>query len=428
LEQEPATTTELPLPMLLQTGTLSSMDPLAAGSRSYTVSQITFLIRDLLEQEFFNVTVEGEISNLRPSSTGHLYFSLKDEQAILSVVMFKNRLGGLAFQPADGLKVKATGNVSVYAKRGNYQLICESMVRSGEGEILAMLERRKQKLAALGLFDPQCKKPLPMFPARVAVVTSPTGAAIRDILRVLKRRNAGLDLVILPAPVQGEGAGEIIARQIRTANAFRMADVLIVARGGGSLEDLLPFSEESVVYAIAESQIPVISAVGHEIDFTLSDFAADVRAPTPSAAAELVSASRVELARSIGALQQGLCDALLSRLEKTRLRLEQFSLEDLERQLRYCLQPHLLGLDEARQGLSEAMGERLRDRRHRLELLSEALAAASPLAILSRGYAVVTHLRTGRTLLSAAPVKAEDLLDIRLHRGGLTAAVKEKRP
>jgi exodeoxyribonuclease VII large subunit len=403
------------------------MDLSAGEGRSYTVSQITFLIRDLLEAEFFNVTVEGEISNFRPSSSGHLYFSLKDEEAILSVVMFKSRLGGLGFQPADGLKVKATGTVSVYAKRGNYQLICETLVRSGEGEILAMLERRKQKLAALGLFDPQRKKALPLFPARVAVVTSPTGAAIRDILRVLKRRNAGLNLLILPAPVQGEGAAEIIARQIRTANAFRMADVLIVARGGGSLEDLLPFSEESVVYAIAESRIPVISAVGHEIDFTLADFAADVRAPTPSAAAEMVSASRVELVRSIGALQQGLCDTLLGRLEKARLRLEQFSPEDLERQLRYFLQPYLLSLDEARQGLAQALEDRLRDHRHRLELLAEALAAASPLGILSRGYAVVTHQRTGRALLSPAPVKLEDLLDIRLARGGLTAAVKEKR-
>jgi exodeoxyribonuclease VII large subunit len=404
------------------------MDPPAGEGRSYTVSQITFLIRDLLEREFFNVTVEGEISNFRPSSAGHLYFSLKDEEAILSVVMFKNRQGGLTFQPADGLKVKAAGNISVYAKRGNYQLICETLVRSGEGEILAMLERRKQKLAALGLFDPQRKKPLPLFPARVAVVTSPTGAAIRDILRVLKRRNAGLNLLILPAPVQGEGAGEIIARQIRAANAFRMADVLIVARGGGSLEDLLPFSEESVVYAVAESEIPVICAVGHEIDYTLADFAADVRAPTPSAAAELVSASRVELARNIGALEQGLCDTLLGRLEKSRLRLEQFSTEDLERQLRYFLQPYLLGLDEARQALAEALEDRLRDHRHRLELLSEALQAASPLGILSRGYAVVTHRRTGRALLSPAPVKPEDLLDIRLHRGGLTAAVKEKHP
>jgi exodeoxyribonuclease VII large subunit len=403
------------------------MDLSAGEGRSYTVSQITFLIRDLLEAEFLNVTVEGEISNFRPSSSGHLYFSLKDEEAILSVVMFKSRLGGLGFQPADGLKVKATGTVSVYAKRGNYQLICETLVRSGEGEILAMLERRKQKLAALGLFDPQRKKALPLFPARVAVVTSPTGAAIRDILRVLKRRNAGLNLLILPAPVQGEGAAEIIARQIRTANAFRMADVLIVARGGGSLEDLLPFSEESVVYAIAESRIPVISAVGHEIDFTLADFAADVRAPTPSAAAEMVSASRVELVRSIGALQQGLCDTLLGRLEKARLRLEQFSPEDLERQLRYFLQPYLLSLDEARQGLAQALEDRLRDHRHRLELLAEALAAASPLGILLRGYAVVTHQRTGRALLSPAPVKLEDLLDIRLARGGLTAAVKEKR-
>lgn len=401
---------------------------MAAPGRTFTVAQITGLIKDLLEQTLPNVTVEGEISNLRPSSTGHYYFSLKDEEAILSVVMFRNRLGSLTFQPADGQKVKASGSISVYPKRGNYQLICESLQRSGEGELLAMLEKRKQRLAAEGLFDPARKKPLPLFPARVAVVTSPTGAAIRDILNVLKRRNAGLNLLILPAPVQGEGAGEIIARRIRTANEFRMADVLIVARGGGSLEDLLPFSEEEVVRAIADSEIPVISAVGHEIDFTLSDLAADVRAPTPSAAAELVSASRGELARSLASLREGLRETLEGRLERTRLRLAQFTAEGLERHLRFCLQPRILAVDDARQGLADGLRAVLLERRHRLELLSEALAASSPLAILARGYAVVVNERTGRTLLSASAARLEDPLRIRLHRGSLLAAVKEKLP
>ena len=398
------------------------------GGRAYTVAQVTFLIRDLLEQALPNVTVEGEISNFRPSSAGHLYFSLKDEEAILSVAMFKNRLGSLSFQPADGLKVKATGDISVYPKRGNYQLICQSLVRSGEGELLAMLEKRKQKLAALGLFDAGRKKPLPLFPARVAVVTSPTGAAIRDILRVLKRRNAGLNLLVLPSPVQGAGAGEVIARRIRTANEFGLADVIIVARGGGSLEDLLAFSEEEVVYAIAESAIPVISAIGHEIDFTLADLAADVRAPTPSAAAEMVSASRAELARALASLRAGLEEALAGRLERFRLRLEQYDPEGLERHLRFCLQPRLLALDDARQDLADGLRALLVDRRHCLELLAAAVASASPLDILSRGYAVVVHERTGKALLTTSAVRPADGLRIRLHRGSLRAVVEEKLP
>jgi exodeoxyribonuclease VII large subunit len=398
------------------------------GERSFTVSQITNLIKDLLEQSLPNVTVEGEISNWRPASSGHCYFSLKDEEALLSVVMFRSRLAALSFQPADGLKVRATGNISVYPKRGNYQLICESLQISGEGEILAMLEKRKRKLAALGLFDAERKKSLPLFPSRVAVVTSPTGAAIRDILRVLARRSAGLDLVILPTLVQGEGAGEMIARRIRTANEFDMAEVIIVTRGGGSLEDLLPFSDEEAVRAIAESRIPVISAVGHEVDFTLADFAADVRAPTPSAAAEMVCASRLELARALQAARESLCEAMRARLERLRLVLEQFEPEALERHLRFFLQPTVLRVDDARQQLADGLQVLLRDRRHRLELLAEAVQASSPLGILARGYAVVVQERTGRSLLSTAGLKAEEILRIRLHRGGLRASVKEKLP
>ncbi len=394
--------------------------------RSFTVSQITGLIKDLLEQTLPNVTVEGEISNWRPASSGHCYFSLKDEEALLSVVMFRSRLSSLSFQPADGLKVRATGNISVYPRRGNYQLICESLQVSGEGEILAMLEKRKRQLAAQGLFDAERKKPLPLFPSRVAVVTSPTGAAIRDILRVLSRRSAGLDLVILPTLVQGEGAGEMIARRIRTANEFDMAEVIVVTRGGGSLEDLLPFSDEQVVRAIAESRIPVISAVGHEVDFTLADFAADVRAPTPSAAAEMVCASRLELTRALQAARQGLCEAMRSRLERLHLQLQQFAPEALERHLRFFLQPTELRVDDARQQLADGLQALLRDRRHRLELLAESVQASSPLGILARGYAVVVQERTGKALLSTAGVRTEDLLRIRLHQGSLRASVKEK--
>jgi exodeoxyribonuclease VII large subunit len=392
----------------------------------YTVSEITSLIRELLEGEFFSITVEGEISNFRPSSTGHLYFSLKDEQSVLSAVMFKNRSFGLSFTPADGMVVRAAGNISVYAKRGTYQLICESLVKAGEGELLALLEKRKAKLAALGLFDRERKKPLPLFPARVAVVTSPTGAAIRDILRVLKRRNAGLNLMILPSAVQGEGAAEAITRQIMRANEFDMGDVLIVTRGGGSLEDLLPFYEEAVVQAIADSRIPVISAVGHEIDTTLTDLAADVRAPTPSAAAEMVSASRLELAAQLAVLRRGITEALQSRVERIRLLLSQFTPDNLVRNFQIYVQPYALEVEEGREQLKLAIERLLVPSRHRLDLLSQALVSNSPLAVLQRGYAVVSAEKTRQVLMSSREVDTEDMLQIRLHKGRLRAAVKEK--
>ena len=393
--------------------------------RVFSVSQITELIKATLEDGFPRVTVQGEISNFRPSSTGHYYFSLKDNEAVISVVMFRGRLSGLGFQPADGQLVQASGGVSVYARRGSYQLICESLTRAGEGDILALLEQRKRALAAEGLFDEQRKRALPLYPSRVAVVTSPTGAAVRDILRILGRRNAGIDVVILPAPVQGEGADERIARQIETANRFTMADVLIVGRGGGSLEDLLPFSSERVVRAIAASRIPVISAVGHETDVTLADFAADVRAPTPSAAAELVAASRAELASRVGAFESEISSSLRRRLERVRLLLSQFTGENLARAVRLFLQPVLQRFDEARGELSRAMVDAVKGKAHRLALASRELASCSPLDILERGYAVVSLERTGRVLLSAERVKKGDGLRIRLARGGLRAVTEE---
>ena len=391
----------------------------------FTVSQLTERVKATLEDGFPWVTVEGEISNFRPSSTGHYYFSLKDSEAMLSVVMFRNRLAGLRFVPADGQLVRASGSVSVYAKRGSYQLVCEGLARAGEGEILAMLEERKRRLAAEGLFEESRKKPLPLFPSRVGVITSPTGAAIRDILRILARRNAGIDVVVLPAPVQGDGADERIASRIETANRFSMADVLIVGRGGGSLEDLLPFSSERVVRAIAASRIPVISAVGHETDVSLSDFAADVRAPTPSAAAELVAASRIDLAQRVRALEADISAAVTPRLVRIRTLLSQFTAANLARTVSITLQPLYQALDDGRDNLVRAMTDLVRDRAHRLALAGRQLASCSPLDILQRGYAVVSLERTGKVLLSAKGVRRGDGIRVRLARGGLRALTEE---
>lgn len=396
-----------------------------AGERVFTVSEVTERIKAVLEDGFPRIVVQGEISNFHPSSTGHYYFSLKDTEAVLSVVMFRNRLDSLRFQPADGQLVRASGSISVYARRGSYQLICESLARAGEGDILALLEVRKRKLAAEGLFDESRKKPLPLYPSRVAMITSPTGAALRDVLRILGRRNAGIDVVILPAPVQGDGADERIARQIETANRFAIADVLIVGRGGGSLEDLLPFSSERVVRAIAASRIPVISAVGHETDVSLADFAADVRAPTPSAAAEIVAASREELTQRVGALASEISSQLARRLDRVRLLLSQFTSVNLARTVGTYLQPLFQRFDDARDEMARAMQDTLRDRTHRLALASRELASCSPLDILNRGYAVVVLERTRRVLTAPDRVKKGDGLRIRLARGGLRAITEE---
>jgi len=399
--------------------------PANASERVFSVSEITRLIKGTLEEGFPWVTIQGEVSNFRPSGAGHWYFSLKDSEAVLSVVMFKNRQSALRFTPADGTLVRATGSVSVYPQRGNYQLICESLANAGEGDLLARLEETKRRLAAEGLFDLPRKKPLPLFPSRVAVVTSPTGAAVRDILRILRRRSAGINVVIVPTLVQGEGADRSIARAIQAADRLRLGEVIIVGRGGGSLEDLAPFSSEVVVRAIAAAATPVISAVGHETDVTLSDLAADVRAPTPSAAAELVAAPRAELLARVSSARDSMMDSVHQRMERVRLLLAPFAPQNLERNLRLLVQPASQRTDEAREGLTAAFRDLLTNGRHRLQLSSRELASYSPLEILARGYAVVTHGPTGRILLSPEPVRRGDPLSIRLARGGIRAAVED---
>ncbi len=393
----------------------------------YGVSEITGLIRRTLETEYSGIRVKGELSNVKQSSAGHLYFSLKDGKAIVSCVMFRGRFAHLHFQPVDGQEVIVGGNISVYAQRGVYQIICESMEKSGEGDILATLEERKKRLAAEGLFDTGRKKPLPLLPARLAVVTSPTGAAIRDILRVTGRRNAGVDIVILPAPVQGEEAAEKIAAQIRRANTWGLGEVIIVGRGGGSLEDLLPFSEEVVVRAIAESEIPVVSAVGHETDISLADLAADMRAPTPSAAAEIVTAAREELIQRVDEQKESITTAIERMIERVRLSLDRFTPEAIEMNFRVLLQPFLTRFDDDKEDMIHAFTDLVRQARHRLELSVRELGGLSPLEILKKGYSVVTDGKTGALLTDASKTSAGNKVDIRMHRGSIRAHVEETK-
>ncbi|MDR2159321.1 MAG: exodeoxyribonuclease VII large subunit [Treponema sp.] len=392
--------------------------------RKFTVSELTDLIKQHLEGAFSSVLVEGELSNCRPSSTGHLYFTLKDAGAGISAVMFRNRFRSLSFEPKDGMLLRVRGSISVYPPRGSYQIICEEMEQAGAGEILAMLERRKRDLAAEGLFDEGRKRPIPRFPAVVGVISSPTGAAVRDILNVLGRRAGGIRVIILPAPVQGNEAAAIIARRIVQANQWKLADVLILGRGGGSLEDLLPFSDEAVVRGVAASAIPVVSAVGHEIDWALCDYAADLRAPTPSAAAELVSENRAAARETVHTLGRNILEGIRGRLERARLLARPFGLEDLEYRFRAILQPRLVRFDDAKEELLRGLQGRAADLGQRLKLALRSLEAGSPLAVLERGFSVVTNGRTGALIRRAADVNAGDRLFIRPLEGLVTAVAE----
>jgi exodeoxyribonuclease VII large subunit len=395
--------------------------------RCFKIFEITSLIKETLESQFYSVMLEGEISNFRPSSTGHYYFSLKDNKSMISAVMFKNAAKNLKVIPTDGEMVKVKGDISVYPQRGSYQIICSSIEKSGEGNILAELEKRKQRFAEEGLFDSESKKQLPSYPEKVAVVTSPTGAAIKDILRVLKRRNNKINLIILPAPVQGDDAAGIIAKQIRYANSVNIADVLIIGRGGGSIEDLLPFSDEKVVRAVYESEIPVISAVGHEIDNVLSDYAADLRAPTPSAAAEIVSSELSSVEERIRVIENNLIESLERKFEIIRLRLDNNSRFQLERGLRNRLNPLVQRVDDIKEKIGRSITERITSQKHHMEIIRNSIESASPEAILKRGYASVSAHESEKIIKSGHQVKSGDKISIRFYTDILSAEAGETR-
>lgn len=388
-----------------------------------TVSQLTDLIKEFLESSFPDLTIEGEISNYRPSSTGHIYFTLKDDKAAISAVMFKTRSKSLTFTPQDGMKVKVTGSLSVYAQRGSYQIIVNSMEELGTGNILQLLEERKKRLAMEGLFNSENKKSLPFFPLKIGVVTSPTGAALRDILQIVKRRNKLVSVIVLPCPVQGNDAAPFIAQQIKTANEFNLADVLIVGRGGGSLEDLLPFSEEEVVRAVAASEIPVISAVGHEIDWALSDFAADVRAPTPSAAAELAVPLLSEVKETIERSSNELIRGISTKIDNYKILVKSFSPENLELRFRSIEQPLLQRFEDAKDSLILSMNDLLTQRKQQLKIATNTLEQISPKTILERGYSLVFDEK-GNIVKNANQVKLDSKIIINPAKGKIFANVE----
>ena len=389
----------------------------------FSVSQITDFIKGILENSFRSVKIEGEISNWRPSAAGHIYFTLKDNNAQIKAVIFRNAAYKLAFKPKDGDKVRCTGSLSVYAPQGNYQIIINTMELAGTGNILQMLEERKKKLAAEGLFDSEKKKALPLYPKTIGVVTSPTGAAIRDILNVSKRRNPNINITVLPAIVQGEEAAQTIVKMIEIANFYKLCDVLIVGRGGGSLEDLLPFSEESVVRAIAASKIPTISAVGHEIDWALCDYAADKRAPTPSAAAEMAVPILSDIQQNITFYKNDLYNSIKQKIEKTRLMIKSFNPQNFEVQFRNIQQPLLNRYAYAKENLVKNIQDKIKDLRTRILNNKTILENASPDTILQRGYSMVTD-EEGKIIRNADQVSSGSKIIVKPAQGSLKAIVE----
>ena len=391
----------------------------------YSVSDITREIKEMLEMELPPVWVQGEISNFVHHASGHMYFSLKDENAQLACVMWRSRNALLPFRPQDGKMVNVFGRITVYEKRGSYQLDVQKMAPLGLGDLQQAFEELKARLAAEGLFDEAVKKPLPQFPQRIGIITSQSGAAIRDIVTVLNNRLPGVEKILRPALVQGDGAAQDIAEAIRDFNLFKQVDVIILGRGGGSLEDLWAFNEEIVARAIFASDIPIVSAVGHQIDFTISDFVADARAATPSAAAEMVVKDHHELQQTVDRLTDRCVGALMHFVEMKRERLVQLSSGyAFRRPLDRVLQNRQRIDDLAQTILSlcrrnvNLAGERLANQRQRI-------AALHPQSILKRGYSVVQDKKTGKVVRQAEQLAKGDELRLYFANGAADSHVDD---
>ncbi len=436
----------------------------------YSISRLVRETRTILEGSFPLVWVEGEISNLARPASGHIYFSLKDEAAQVRCAMFRSKRQRLRFQPTNGQQVLIRARVSLYEARGEFQLIAEHMEPAGEGALRLAFERLKEKLAAEGLFDAGRKKNLPLLPQQIGLITSPSGAAVRDLLSVLKRRFPAIPAVIYPVPVQGAEAPAKIIRMLQLANRRQECDLLILSRGGGSLEDLLAFNDEAVARAIDASEIPLIAGIGHEIDFTIADFVADLRAPTPSAAAEHAVPDQDEWLKRIAQLFSRLCIRSKQRIKTGQLQLEKLDqrlhrqhprqrltqrtlrLDELTQRLLQTQTHQLLKLDNRLQNLQfrlnqqspilwlerlrtsidklderlhRSLNDKLSKRHNQLGQLARDLDNLSPLNTLKRGYAIVSKPADGQILRSSVEIQAGELAEVRLAEGHLLCEVKE---
>ncbi len=396
--------------------------------QAHTVSEITRLIKTTLEQSYRDIWVEGEISGYHLHTSGHRYFSLKDEHAVLRVTLWRSVGAYLKFEPEDGQKVLVYGDISVYERGGQYQLNCRKLVPVGVGELELAFRQLYEKLAAEGLFDDDRKQPIPEFALKIGIVTSPTGAAIRDIVQIARRRNDSIHLVIYPAQVQGDGAEDTIAAGIRYFNERSDIDVIITGRGGGSLEDLWPFNTETTVRAIAASKIPVVSAVGHEVDVTLSDLAADLRAPTPSAAAELVVWSKTEFLERVRSAVVRQASLLSSVVGAARQALRSLLARPVfARPLDFVLQQHQY-LDGLMRHFRMAGKNNLEAQHNRLSLALSRLETLSPVKILTRGYTVSRKLPGRQLLRSVADASTGQSIETVLVDGQLVSQVKDVKP
>lgn len=405
------------------------MDELAETAQPLSVSQLTVRIKQSLEAEFTSVWVSGELSDVSRPQSGHIYLTLKDEGAQLRGVIWRTVASRLSFDLQDGQQVVCRGDIDVYPPRGGYQLIIRQVEPLGIGALQLALRKLHQRLAAEGLFDPGRKRRLPRFPRRIAFVTSPTGAAVRDFLEVLRRRWRGVQVLIIPAKVQGEGAAQDLVRGIRLANALTAPpDVLVVGRGGGSLEDLWCFNEEPVVRAIHASRIPVVSAVGHEIDVTLSDLVADVRALTPSEAASLVVPAADEVRAGLDGMRARLAAALRGRAADARSRLDALAQHRAFRRPFDRIHDLARQLDELELRAKRAFTHRLTRHRDRLASLTARLESLSPLGVLARGYSLTQQTATGGVVTDAASLVVGDMLTSRFGRGQAVSQVTEIQP
>ncbi|MDO8526033.1 MAG: exodeoxyribonuclease VII large subunit [Candidatus Omnitrophota bacterium] len=379
----------------------------------------------MLEDSFPAVWIEGEISNFVLHSSGHMYFSLRDAGAVLKCAMFARSNAKLKFKPKDGMKVICFGKISVYEARGDYQLIAEEIEPKGIGALQLQFQQLKERLQKEGLFEQSHKVAIPFLPTRIGIVTSPTGAAIRDILNIARRRFSNVEIIINPVKVQGESAKNEIAKAIQQFNELKNIDVMIVTRGGGSLEDLWPFNEEVVARAIYESRIPVISAVGHEIDYTISDFTADFRAPTPSAAAELVIPRKEELAGLINTATTRLNNALREKLNRLAERLKSVQESYILRQPLNIITQYGQKIDDFRKDMAIRIDHLLKIRSENHNLLKSKLEAFNPLAILKRGYSVTAKMPDGFILKETGALKIGDMVETKLGKGKFRSKVEE---
>lgn len=391
----------------------------------WSVTQLTLYLKDKIESDelLSNVMIRGEISNFTRSAAGHCYFVLRDQLSQISCVMFQSRNSVLKFKPENGLMVIVLGRVSIYEKQGQYQVIAEEMKPEGIGEIFLALEQLKEKLSKEGLFEQAHKRSIPFLPQAVGIVTSPKGAAIHDMITIIKRRNDAVKIILSPALVQGDGAAESIVKAINDLNPLEEVDVIIVGRGGGSIEELMPFNDEKVARAIYNSMVPVISAVGHETDFTIADFVADMRAPTPTAAAQMVVPEKAELIRKVTQLLKRQSLALTGKVERLHTRLEGIMKKPIFRFPLTQVEHYYEDLDRILKRLGREIAAILKSKRECLLGITSKLEALSPLKVLNRGFSLARRIKDSKVVKSVGDVNSGDKIDVMVSDGNFICTV-----